>query len=211
MEIKDNFLHAIKKLREDNKKERKFDQTVDIIVNLKDFDSRKQSFNIFVNLPNKIKEKKIAGFFEKEKKIINVIKKDDFIRYKEKINIRKLIKEYDFFIANSKLMPLIASSFGRVLGPAGKMPSPQLGILASEEENLIKNLVDKINKSIRIIVKQPSIKVGVAKISSDNEGIADNLVSVYNKILENLPKGIDNIRNVKIKLTMSKPVAVEIK
>ena len=211
MEIKDNFLHAIKKLREDNKKERKFDQTLDIIVNLKDFDSRKQSFNIFVNLPNKIKEKKIAGFFEKEKKIINVIKKDDFIRYKEKKDIRKLIKEYDFFIANSKLMPLIASSFGRVLGPAGKMPSPQLGILASEEENLIKNLVDKINKSIRIIVKQPSIKVGVAKISSDNEGIADNLVSVYNKILENLPKGIDNIRNVKIKFTMSKPVAVEIK
>lgn len=211
MEIKDNFLDAVKKLREDNKKERKFDQTVDIIVNLKDFDPRKQSFNVFVNLPNKIKEKKIAGFFEKENKIINVIKKENFIGYKDKKDIRKLVKEYDFFIANSKLMPLIASSFGRVLGPAGKMPSPQLGILANEEENLIKNLVDKINKSVRIIVKQPSIKVGAAKISSDNDGIAENLVSVYNKILENLPKGIDNIRNVKIKLTMSKPVAVDIK
>lgn len=211
MEIKDNFLDAIKKLREDNKKERKFDQTIDIIVNLKDFDQRKQSFNVFVNLPNKIKEKKIAGFFEKENKIINVIKKDDFIRYKDKKDIRKLVKEYDFFIANSKLMPLIASSFGRILGPAGKMPSPQLGILPNEEENLIKNLVDKINKSVRIIVKQPSIKVGAAKISSDNDNIADNLTAVYNKILENLPKGIDNIRNVKIKLTMSKPVAVGIK
>lgn len=211
MEIKDNFLDAVKKLREDNKKERKFDQTVDIIVNLKDFDPRKQSFNVFVNLPNKIKEKKIAGFFEKENKIIDVIKKDNFIRYKDKKDIRKLVKEYDFFIANARLMPLIASSFGRVLGPAGKMPSPQLGILANEEENLIKNLVDKINKSVRIIVKQPSIKVGAAKISSDNDGIAENLTAVYNKILENLPKGIDNIRNVKIKLTMGKPFAVELK
>ena len=51
------FLEAVKKLREENKKERKFDQTVDIIVNLKEFDVRKNSFNVFANVPNKIKDK----------------------------------------------------------------------------------------------------------------------------------------------------------
>ena len=57
------FVEAVKKLREENKKERKFDQTVDIIVNLKQFDVRKQAFNVFASVPNKIKDKKIAGFF----------------------------------------------------------------------------------------------------------------------------------------------------
>ncbi|MEK6882789.1 MAG: hypothetical protein AABY22_24410, partial [Nanoarchaeota archaeon] len=99
MEINDSFLKAVNKLREDNKKERKFDQTLDIIVNLKNFDVRKQSFNIFINLPNKIKDKKIAGFFEKDSKLINVIKKDNFLMYKNKKDIKKLVKNYDFFLA----------------------------------------------------------------------------------------------------------------
>ena len=209
--MKDSFLKAVNKLREENKKERKFDQTIDIIVNLKNFDIRKQAFNTFINLPNKIKDKKIAGFFDKENKLIDVVKKDNFLMYKNKKDIKKLVKSYDFFLANAKLMPSVATSFGRILGPAGKMPSPQLGILANEEETIIKNTIEKVNKSVRIIVKQPSIKIGVAKLSLENEKIVDNLVNAYNQILNNLPKGIDNIKNVKVKFTMSKPVTVEIR
>jgi len=96
-----NFLVAVKKLREENKKERKFDQTVDIIVNLKEFDVRKNSFNVFASVPHKVKDKKIAGFFEKDSQIVKSIKKDDFIKYKEKKDAKKLIKNYDFFIANA--------------------------------------------------------------------------------------------------------------
>jgi large subunit ribosomal protein L1 len=206
-----NFLVAVKKLREENKKERKFDQTVDIIVNLKEFDVRKNSFNVFASVPHKVKDKKIAGFFEKDSQIVKSIKKDDFIKYKEKKDAKKLIKNYDFFIANAKLMPAVATSFGRILGPVGKMPSPQLGILPNEEEATVKGIVERVNKSVRIIVKQPSIKVGVAKISLEDDKIVDNLVAVYGRIIESLPKGIDNVRNIKIKLTMSKPVGVELK
>jgi ribosomal protein L1 len=108
-------------------------------------------------------------------------------------------------------MPAVATSFGRILGPVGKMPSPQLGILPNEEEAVVKAIVERVNKSIRIVVKEPSIKVGVARISLDDDKIVENLVAVYGKILESLPKGIDNIRNVKIKLTMSKPVGVDLK
>lgn len=206
-----NFLEAVKKLKEENKKERKFDQTVDIIVNLKDFDVRKQAFNVFASVPHKIKDKKIGGFFEKDSQLVDSIKKDNFANYKEKKDIRKLVKSYDFFIANAKLMPAVATSFGRVLGPVGKMPSPQLGILPNEEEAVVKGIIDRVNKSVRIIVKQPSIKVGVAKSSLEAEDISDNLMAVYTKILESLPKGVDNVRNVKVKLTMGKPVDVDLK
>ena len=205
------FLEAVKKLRESDGKERKFDQTVDIIVNLKEFDVRKNSFNVFASVPNKIKDKKIGGFFEKDSQIVKSIKKDDFVKYKEKKDIKKLVKSYDFFIANAKLMPAVATSFGRILGPAGKMPSPQLGILPNEDENVVKGIVDRVNKSVRIMVKQPSIKVGVAKISLDEDKIVENLVAVYSKIVESLPKGIDNVKNVKIKLTMGKPTNVGLK
>ena len=209
-----NFLEAIKNIREQEnnlEKKRNFDQTIDLIVNLKEFDVRKHSFNIFIEVPNKIKDKKIAGFFEKDNKVIKAIKKDDFPRFKEKKDIRKLVKDYDFFIANAKLMPAVATTFGRILGPAGKMPSPQLGILNSEDEDSVKNLVNKINSSARIRIKEPSIKVGIGKESLTDEQILENALTVYRKILETLPKNIDNIRNVKIKFTMAKPVNVKIK
>ena len=116
MSEESKFLEAVKKLREDNKeKERKFDQTIDLIVNLKEFDVRKQAFNVFSEVPNKFKDKKIAGFFEKDSEVVKAIKKDDFVRYKEKKDIKKLTRSYDNFIANAKLMPAVATSFGRVL------------------------------------------------------------------------------------------------
>jgi len=211
MPSEENFLKAVKKLKEENKKERKFDQTIDIIVNLKDFDVRKQAFNVFASVPHKIKDKKIAGFFEKDSELVDAIKKDNFIRYKEKKDIKKLVNSYDFFVSNAKLMPLVATSFGRILGPVGKMPSPQLGVLPNEEEAIVKTVIERINKSVRIRVKEPSIKVGVARLSLTDEQISENLSAVYSRILENLPKKIDNIRNVKIKLTMGKPVEVDLK
>ena len=134
-----NFVGAIKKLREQNEKQHnkvKFDQTVDLIINLKEFDVRREAFNIFIQLPHKIKDKTVLGFFEKDSKLLDVVRKENFGNYKEKKDVKKLIKQYDFFIANAKLMPAIATSFGRVLGPAGKMPSPQLGILPNEDEKI---------------------------------------------------------------------------
>jgi large subunit ribosomal protein L1 len=179
-------------------------------VNLKNFDVRREAFNTFINVPHKVKTKKIAAFLEKDSKAIDTIKKDDFLRYKEKKDIKKLIKKYDFFIANAKLMPSIATAFGRFLGPAGKMPSPQLGVLPSEDEKMISALKDKINSTVRVRVKEPSIKIGIGKESLSNDQIVKNIVMVYNKVIETLPRNKDNIRNVKIKLSMGKPVLVEI-
>jgi len=204
-----NFLKAVEKIKSSEKKVN-FDQTVDLLINLKEFDVRREAFNIFIPVPNKIKDKKIAGFFEKDSKVIDTIKKEQFSKYKEKKDIRKLIKAYDFFIANAKLMPAVATSFGRALGPVGKMPSPQLGILPAEEDKMVEAIVNKINSTVRVRVKEPSIKIAIGKQSMDDEKIMQNAVAVYHKILDTLPRKKDNIRNVKIKLTMDKPEKVEI-
>jgi len=93
---------ALEELRK-NFKKRNFNQTVDLIVNLREFDVKRNGFNTFVTLPHKIKDKKVAGFLEKESKLVSTIKKENFPRFKEKKDLKNLVKEYDFFISNAKL------------------------------------------------------------------------------------------------------------
>lgn len=209
MITEEKFLKALEELRKTSTK-RNFSQTVDLIINLKEFDVRREAFSLFVQAPHKVKERKVAGFFEKKSNFIDTIIKDEFVRFKEKKDFKKLAESYDFFIANSKLMPSIATTFGRTLGPAGKMPSPQLGIIVDEDEKSIADIVKKINNTVKVKVKEPSIKIPVALESLKDSDIVGNLMTVYQKIIDTLPKKFDNVRNVKIKFTMSKPVGVEL-
>ena len=78
------------------------------------------------------------------------------------------------------------------------------------DEKIVQEIVKKINSSVRIKIKEPSIKVGIARESLKDEEIIQNALAVYNKTFELLPKKRENIRNVKIKFTMGKPVNVEI-
>jgi len=134
-------------------KERKFDQTVDLIVNLQKFDVKKNNLNLFVSVPHKVKDKKIAGFLEIKNKDVETITPDEFKKYSDKAKMKHLVSTYDFFIAQASLMPSVATNFGRVLGPTGKMPSPQLGIILNADEKTINELKNKINTSIKIKVK----------------------------------------------------------
>ena len=208
MPIEENFLKAVQELRKIDKKHN-FDQTIDLIVNLKNFNVKKDSFTAFVQVPNKVKEKKVAGFFEKKSDAIDTITKEEFPGFKEKKDLKKLVKDYDFFIANAKLMPAVATNFGRVLGPAGKMPSPQLGIVSVESPEAIKAVLGKINSSVRIRVKEPSVKVGIGKQSLTDDQILKNAVIIYGKIVEGLPKKEEHVKSILIKLCMDKPVRVE--
>lgn len=211
MVTKENFLEALRQIRkqeQEKEKKVKFDQTIDLIINLREFDLKKTPLSLFINFPNKIADKKIAGFLEKKSSVIDTITKVEFDNFKDKNQLKKLIKEYDFFLAGAKLMPSVAATFGRVLGPAGKMPSPQLGIVMNEKEEEIRLMVDKINSVIRIRPKEPSIKVAIGKQSSKDEDVATNCAIVYNEIFKNLPKKKENIKSVLIKFTMGKPAKV---
>ena len=91
------------------------------------------------------------------------------------------------------------------------MPSPQLGIITQESPEVIKPLLEKISKSIKIRAKEASIKVAAGKENMKDEEIIENVRAIYNGILNALPTKKENVKNVKIKFTMSKPVGVEIK
>ncbi|MEK6844432.1 MAG: hypothetical protein AABX83_03335 [Nanoarchaeota archaeon] len=198
---------ALEELRKHEK--RKFNQSVDVIINLKGLDLKRENINAVITLPHKIKDKKICGFFDKKSESVDSITKPEFPKYKDKKALRKLIKEYDFFIASAHLMPTVAATFGKVLGPSGKMPSPQLGILNNENDETIKQVSDRITKSIKIRVKEASIKTTIGNETMKNEQIIENFNAFYNGIVNVLPTKRDNIKNIMLKFTMTKPLKLE--
>jgi len=192
-------------------KSRKFEQSVDLIINLKSIDVKRTGFNIIILLPNIIKEKKVCGFLKEKSSLVKSIGEPEFKKYGEKGALRKLVNEYDYFIASAELMPKVASNFGRILGPTGKMPSPQLGILMKGTDEEIRENLDKISRSLKIRLKEASIKVMAGKEKMDDEKIIQNIKAIYEPIVNGLPKKNENIKNVMIKLSMGKPIKVEIK
>lgn len=196
---------ALKSLREDK---RKFVQTVDLIVNLQNIDVRKESINTFIQIPNP-SEKKIAAFMTKKSSLVDTITEADFSKYKEPKDIKKLAKKYDFFIASGPMMGKVASNFGKVFGPMNKMPSPQAGIVAQENDENITKVLNKLKKSIRVRMKEKSIKFAVGKEDLSDEQLKENIESALGSLKKALPKGNENVREVLIKLTMGKPRRIE--
>lgn len=209
MELKEQLEQALVELRKN--KERKFDQSVDLMINLQKFDVKKNQLNMFISVPHKIKDKKICGFFEVKHESVDTITRSDFKKYSAKQEVKKLARQYDFFIAQASLMPVVATTFGRSLGPTGKMPSPQLGIIMDADERTVKELINKINTSVKVKIKEASIKVAIGKQSMKDEDLIENILTVYNAVLKVMTKGKENIKNIELKFTMTKPQKIKIK
>ena len=209
MDLRKDLAKALEELRKHDK--RKFSQTVDLIINLQKYDLKKNPLNLFISLPYKVKDKKICAFFEVKNKDVETVTKSEFKKYSDKKEIKKLVKRFDFFIAQASLMADVATNFGRVLGPAGKMPSPQLGIVVNADEKSIADLKKKINNSVKIRTKESSIKLAIGKEDMKDEEIIENIMQVYNTIIKSLQRENDNIKNIELKLTMTKPVKINVR
>ncbi len=205
MELKE----ALVELRKD--KERKFVQTVDLIVNLKGLDFKKTNISTVVPVPHKFKERRVCAFLNAKSDVVPTVTKTEFAKYSDKKALKVLIKSYDSFIAHAPLMPAVATTFGKVLGPTGKMPSPQLGIMMQDTPEEIKNTLNKVAKSAKIRIREGSVKIAVGKTNMTDEQILENARSIYNGIVSALPTKRDNVKNVLVKFTMTKPVEVQIK
>ena len=202
------IIDSIKKSR-DNKK-RNFKQTIDLAINLKNIDLRKSENKIKfeVNIPNMIKENKIAlivdALVSKTEGLnsVHVIKKDDLENLgKNKKLTKKIAKECSYFIAEAPLMPLVGKNLGSVLAPRNLMPKP-----VPPTANL-EGLVERARKTVRIQLKDsPVIHLAIGTEDMGDEKIADNADVVIQSVISSLPKGREQIKNYVIKMTMGKPV-----
>ncbi len=196
---------ALQELRKEKK--RKFDQSVDLIVNLKSFDVRREALNTFIFIPHGL-DRKFAAFFTKRNSNVDTITEEDFVKYKEMKDIKKLAKKYDAFLAVAPMMGKVATKFGRVFGPMNKMPSPLAGIVPKEDDVMIKAMIEKMKKAIRVKNKEMSVKVCVGKESMNDDDLVENINEAIAELEKKLPKGKENIKNVLVKFTMTKPIVV---
>jgi len=201
MEIK----AALAELRKEKK--RKFDQTVDLIVNLKNYDVRKEALNTFVSVPHP-SDKKIGAFFTKRSKLVDTITEEDFSKYKEAKDMKRLAKKYDAFMAVAPMMGKVATKFGRIFGPMNRMPSPQAGIIPKEDDEMIKVMLEKVKRSLKVKNKEMAIKLAIGKESMSDSDLVENYEAAVKGLEKALPRGKDNVREILVKFTMTKPVKI---
>ena len=208
------FLEKIKEAKAQSKP-RNFTQTWDLTINLTGIDLKKPEnrFNLEFALPGgRGKDIKVAVIAdslaaEAEKCADLVIRKAEIETLaKDKKRLKKIVNEYEWFLAEAPLMPLIGKTLGVVMGTRGKMPKPV------PPRAKIEPFVSAAKRSVRIRLREnPVLHIPVGTDKMPEEAVAKNAEAVYNFIRDRLPKGRVNIKSAQIKLTMGKPVKLEVK
>ena len=202
---------------------RKFDESIDLIINIKD---------INLNDPKHRREKEIILSNEVitgDTPNICVIASDEILLEAKKLGLdtidsnglvninneekkfkKKFAKKYDYFVVEDKMMRDVARYLARFLGPVGKMPKPfptGYGIISSPDD--LKVAHERYKKTIRVqMKKQPIIFVKIGKKSMDQEKLYENMKTVINFIADKMPHKFNNFKSMYLKTTMGKPVKV---
>lgn len=202
---------------------RKFDETIDIIINIKDVnlnDPKNRIDKEIILSHQVITEDKpnicvIASdkiILEAKKLGVDTLDSDGLVRLnnEEKKYKKKFAKKYEYFVVEDKMMRDVARYLARFLGPIGKMPKPfptGYGIISNLED--LKNAFERYKKIVRIqMKKEPIIFVKIGKKSMDTEKLFKNMKTIVNFIVDQMPHKFNNFKSMYFKSTMGKPVKV---
>jgi large subunit ribosomal protein L1 len=191
-------------------KQRKFKQSVEMIIVFKDIDVKKGfALNEVVQLPKTSSPATVCimatgdmGQKAKEAKADAVVGSDELDKFAaNKRASRKFINKYDFFLADTQIMPVVGKVLGQLLGPRGKMPTP-VPFNAS-----IESFLQRFRSSIKVRARATlamSCKIGDETM--ENSDLAVNAHAVLTAVEKKLPSGEKNLKRIIIKTTMGKPV-----
>ena len=195
-------------------KERKFTQALELYIVLKDIDVKKGfALNEVIELPKQMTQPAAIcvmatgdmSLKAKNAKADQVIDNDELDTLAgNKRESRKLINKYDFFLADTKLMPVVGKSLGQLLGPRGKMPTPV------PFNAPIESFLERFRHSIRVRLKNSlSLSCKFGDVTMDDNDLASNAMTVIHAIEKKLPNGDKNFKKFMIKTTMGKAIKLE--
>jgi len=207
-------VEAVQKALEESKKlERKFKQSVDVVINLKNIDMNdaKNRIEDEVLLPHgRGTDAKLAIFASgdlalKSKSHVDLLIKPEEIEElaKDKKKFKKIADEYDFFIAEAPLMPTIGKTLGIILGPRGKMPKPVPPTID------ITGVAKNLRKTVKVRSKTTkTIHATVGQEEMSTEHIAENIDAILKRLEGKLERGKMNIGSVYVKTSMGPPMRI---
>jgi large subunit ribosomal protein L1 len=214
---KQQIAEALEQARKTAEK-RRFTQSIDVEIKLRGIDATKQdtSFADVYTLPK--------GLGDKRRSVCIIADGASLLKAREsgadrvltraelealtgdKKSIKKLARNYDFFVADATLMANVGRIMGQVLGPRNKIPVPFPG--AAEP----KPIVERLRNSVRVRLKgQPVIRCMVGSEGMEAESVAENVVGLLDFVAQKVKGGASSIDSLTLKLTMSKPVRVRAK
>ncbi|MFQ6128972.1 MAG: 50S ribosomal protein L1 [Thermoplasmata archaeon] len=207
-----NTIEAVRKAIETSK-QRNFEESVEIAVNLKDLDLSlpKNRIEEEILLPKgRGKPVKIAIFATGElavkardaaDMIFGPEDIEDLAENKRKA--RKIAETIDFFLAEAPLMPTIGKRLGVILAPRGKMPKP---IPPGADPG---PMIETMKKTVRIRTKdRRTFHAPVGTKSMSLEDLADNVDEIMKRLISRLERGKENIESAYVKTTMGPAVKI---
>jgi large subunit ribosomal protein L1 len=207
--VSDSDLRLLVKQAREAATRRKFSQSVELTLVLKDIDVKKGfSLNEVVLLPNKpTKQASICvvgtgdtGTRARRAEVDRVIQPEELDRFgTNRREARKVVRQHDFFLADTALMAPVGRAFGQFLGPKGKMPTPM------PYGAPVEAIADRLRGSVRVRTKnQLNVSTKIGDEILDDSQLAANAGAVISAVEKKLPQGDKNIRNTMIKFTMGK-------
>jgi len=204
-------LAELVKKGKDQSKERKFTQSVEVILTLKEVDPKKTDLNIneIVYLPHPTAIHARICFIgsgdlavrAKNAKADLVIEPSQLENYAgSKKDAKKLARSYDFFLADTALMPRIGKILGQALGPKGKIPTPV------PPNASVEAMINRMRTAVRVRSRGSlgvMAKAGDSKLTEPE--LAENIQAVVAAIAKKLPNGDKNVKTVMVKTAMGKP------
>ena len=211
---KNTLLGAVKEAKA-NSGEKKFTQSIELILDIKEIDMKSPEGKIqqVVDLPHITgKPNKIVviatgelAMNARNAKVDKVLERADLEALAgKKKELRKLGSTYDVFLAEAPLMPLVGRLLGPVLGPRGKLP------VAVPPTADITPLITKHHKTIVVRMRnQPIIQCAVGTADMKEEDIVDNIQAVLRMLEGKLKRGLKNVKYAFIKTSMGTPVKIK--
>jgi large subunit ribosomal protein L1 len=197
----------------ESSKERKFLESVEAAINLKDVDlsNPKNRINEEVLLPNGRGKNIKIGVFGSGELAVKARKAADLVILSEELDTladdkkaaKKMVIDHDFFIAEAPLMPIIGKRLGIFLGTRGKMPKPIPPQV--DPAPIVKNL----RSTVRLRSKErKTFHVPIGSKTMKAEEIAENLEVILKRLESKLDRGRMNIHSIYVKTTMGPSIRI---
>lgn len=193
----------------ENRKERKFTESIELQIGLKDYDPKKDKrFSGTMRLHHLCKTKiktcvigDVQHMEEAKALGVDCIDLDGLKKFnKEKKAIKKWAKKYQILLATDTLSRKIPRVLGPTLTKIGMYPQ----VITHAQP--LSDKLDEIKSSVKFQLKKVlclAVVCGNEKLTPAQ--IEENLISSINFLVSLLKKGWNNIKSLTIKTTMGKP------
>ena len=194
-----------------DKKARKFTESVELQIGLKDYDPQKDKrFAGSVRLPH-IPRPGLKICLIGDAKHLDIVKAQgikvdavdfDFLKTfnKDKKLVKKWAKQYTMLLASDSLVKKIPTVLGPILNRIGMFPQ-----VVTHNEDL-RTKVDDARASIKFQLKKVTcLAVAIGNEKMTEEELRQNISMGVNFLASLLKKGWHNLKSVHIKTTMGKP------